>query len=36
MIIDMRGSKRIRWAVNVARIVERNGIYMVLVRRPEG
>jgi len=29
-------SRRMRWAVHVARMVERRGVYRVLVGKPEG
>jgi hypothetical protein len=29
-------SKRMRWAVHVARMVERRGVYRILVGKPEG
>ena len=29
-------SRRMRWARHVARMGERRGVYMVLVRRPDG
>jgi hypothetical protein len=35
-IVRVIKSRRMRWAGNVARIVERRGIYWVLVGKPEG
>ena len=35
-IVRVIKSRRMRWAVHVARMWERRGVYKVLVRRPEG
>ena len=35
-IVRMKKSRRVRWAVHVARMGERRGVHRVLVGKPEG
>jgi hypothetical protein len=35
-IVRVRKSNRMRWAGNVARMVEKRGVYRVLVGKPDG
>jgi hypothetical protein len=35
-IIRMYKSRRMRWAGNIAQMVEKKNVYMLLVGRPEG
>ena len=36
IIVRVIKSRRLRWAVHVARVGERRGVYRVLVGKPEG